>query len=597
MKSRFLLCLLALLFWRVGYAQQDTLQLYHDLEVRSQQHRFSNVFFKQVFRGQDTLDLPLPIQKLTRQDFEKYRGRPIRNIRIAVENPFGFDITDTLAHATDDLELLGNSLHTRTQTRAIRNFLLFGEGDALDPYRITETVRILRSSGIFRNAIIVPENDTGDSLDLYVRVVDKWSITGKFVGTSSYRSLRLQERNFLGMDHDFVNTVQARPLFEPKGYTGSYEVNRIGHTFVNAKVIYGEDMFDTRRSVLQLERPFFSPLSRWAGGLTVGQYRIIDKWYQPDTILTNKGIVYNLVDAWASRSFLLSRKNKNGIPRMPMTNGILSLRNQNFRYLQHGAYRDSFHLYRDQSWVLGMVALSVIDYEQQQYVTRYGDPEYVGVGRFIGVTGGYDPWTESTYVGLRAGVATLGRSGYLSFIVETGQTISKIIASSTIIKGTATWYSPLIDLGSWKIRQYVRPQVMLGTDVPVNQRIVFKDDNGIGDYKSGPENGSCYSNIYLQTQAFAPWEILGFRFGPILFYSGTQVSSNSENLFSSQYYSSFGLGMLMKNERLVISTFQVSISFFPYLPGNKEGYRFNGFKAWEFGLNSLVQDKAEMVGY
>jgi hypothetical protein len=63
-------------------------------------------------------------------------------------------------------------------------------------------------------------------------------------------------------------------------------------------------------------------------------------------------------------------------------------------------------------------------------------------------------------------------------------------------------------------------------------------------------------------------------------------------------YSLFGVGVLIKNEHLVINTFQVSISFYPLIPGRGNNvFKFNSYRTGEFGFRDFEIGKPAPVLY
>jgi hypothetical protein len=63
-------------------------------------------------------------------------------------------------------------------------------------------------------------------------------------------------------------------------------------------------------------------------------------------------------------------------------------------------------------------------------------------------------------------------------------------------------------------------------------------------------------------------------------------------------YSLLGLGVLIKNENLVFSTFQFSISFYPLIPGvGKDVFKVNSFKTTDFGFRDFEIGKPASVIY
>lgn len=66
-----------------------------------------------------------------------------------------------------------------------------------------------------------------------------------------------------------------------------------------------------------------------------------------------------------------------------------------------------------------------------------------------------------------------------------------------------------------------------------------------------------------QTQTYAPWNFIGFHFGPYLTFSLGMLGDVTKGFRSASIYSQIGLGVLIKNDNLVMNTFQLSLGFIP----------------------------------
>ena len=97
---------------------------------------------------------------------------------------------------------------------------------------------------------------------------------------------------------------------------------------------------------------------------------------------------------------------------------------------------------------------------------------------------------------------------------------------------------------------------------------------------------ACY--LHLQTQSYAPWNFIGFHFGPYLTYSLGMLGDAGTGFKNSKVYSQIGLGVLIKNENLVFNTFQISISFYPLIPGiGQDIFKMNSFRTTDFGFRDF----------
>jgi hypothetical protein len=66
------------------------------------------------------------------------------------------------------------------------------------------------------------------------------------------------------------------------------------------------------------------------------------------------------------------------------------------------------------------------------------------------------------------------------------------------------------------------------------------------------------------------------------------LGNDAEGFKNSKVYSQIGLGVLIKNENLVFNTFQLSISFYPSIPGiGLNVFKMNSFKTGDFGFRDF----------
>jgi hypothetical protein len=65
---------------------------------------------------------------------------------------------------------------------------------------------------------------------------------------------------------------------------------------------------------------------------------------------------------------------------------------------------------------------------------------------------------------------------------------------------------------------------------------------------------------------------------------------------SSKVYTQIGLGVLIKNANLVFNTFQISIAFYPSIPGKGQDiFKYNSFKTTDFGFRDFEIGKPATI--
>jgi hypothetical protein len=157
---------------------------------------------------------------------------------------------------------------------------------------------------------------------------------------------------------------------------------------------------------------------------------------------------------------------------------------------------------------------------------------------------------------------------------------------------SVNYFTGLIEIGTWKFRQFVKPQVIIGINRLSNDSLTLNDGYGLDGFNSSSLSGNSRMLITLQTQSYTPWNFIGFRFGPYLICSLGMLGDSGTGFKNSKVYSHIGLGVLIKNEHLVFKTFQISIAFYPVIPGKgRDIFKLNSFRTSDFGFRDFVIGK------
>jgi hypothetical protein len=76
------------------------------------------------------------------------------------------------------------------------------------------------------------------------------------------------------------------------------------------------------------------------------------------------------------------------------------------------------------------------------------------------------------------------------------------------------------------------------------------------------------------------------------------LADPSTGFKNSQIYSKIGIGVLIKNNYLVFNSFQISIAFYPNIPGiGRSVFKTNSFKTADFGFDDFEIGKPATVLY
>jgi hypothetical protein len=85
---------------------------------------------------------------------------------------------------------------------------------------------------------------------------------------------------------------------------------------------------------------------------------------------------------------------------------------------------------------------------------------------------------------------------------------------------------------------------------------------------------------------------------PYLNYSIAVLGNSQAGMTKSKAYSKIGIGVIINNDYLVFSSFQLSLSYYPTIPFEGDNvFRTNAFETTDFGLQSFELAKPRTVLY
>jgi hypothetical protein len=279
------------------------------------------------------------------------------------------------------------------------------------------------------------------------------------------------------------------------------------------------------------------------------------------------------------------------------TNLIFSLRALRIRYPGHVTSSESPEIFGRENIYFAGFGISSRSYAKDRYIFNYGKVEDVPLGRVLGITLGYDvQHKERIYFGLKAAWGNYFKFGYLSSHFEYGTFFGSEGFQQEVIIARINYYTRLLNVGNWKLRQFARPTLIFGIKRQPYDNLSFGDlMKGFGETDAPAQH---LLVLALQTQSYAPWNLAGFHFGPFLFTSFGMLGTESAGFSNSRLYALLGFGMLIRNDYLNFSTFQISLSFYPYIPGRGYNvFKANAYKTNNYGFLDFDISKPKIADY
>jgi len=580
----------------------STAIIYEDIHEFSKKNKFNKFIYRLLFRS-SALNIHniIPQKKQNEKHLitNKTNGKIIRNIFIETLDPFGQSVKDEAKKPRNGLERFGNATHIKTKEFTIRNLLLFKKNGLCDSILLKESERLIRSQRFVREVVVVPLeiNNSQDSIDVTIRVLDSWTLIPTGSLSSNESSIKLTERNILGFGHLISGNIKNRFDTKETATYAQYSINNIKNSYLRLDLEYAKEFNNDSRRSLNINRPFYSVLTKNAGGFNFQDLLTTESFPFSD-ISVSQIISYETQEYWYGRSF---KVNAISNPERYYNNLILAITyNQNkYDRLPDAILDPSSYFSNEKNWI-GMIGFSKQKFYQDNFVFNFNITEDIPYGENFSFIIGQQQKNNITrmYNGINISYGRKFLFGYASGFAEWGSFYNSGITEQTTFKTGFNYFSPLLYLGNWRFRQFVKPTYVWGNnrDDSFKDRLSFVDEEGLPGFDNRL-NGIQKWTASFQTQSYIPGSWYGFRFSP--YFNMTLGSiANKKALFSSKVYSKFSIGALINNDFLVFNSFQISFSYYPTIPFEGDDIsRFNSFENNNLSLYDFQLAKPVYIRY
>lgn len=619
MQVRIKLLLLLLLWFTVPVTAQDNPtkkdtvkdkqdKMYKNIENYSKRSKFTKFIHKLIFkpvRKKEASEQRKNTKKTTpelQNTYQQYEGKVIRNIDIETLDPFGYSISDTTRKPDTWLEKLGNHVHLKTKNFAIKNLLLFKKNERLDSLLVKESERLIRARNYTRRVVIkpVPIPNSQDSVDIYIRVLDSWSLIPNGSASGSGSSVELTERNFFGLGHEFQGTFDKNFNNNQSAFITRYRATNIKNTYIDAEINYQILKSESSLKSVGLNREFFSAYTRWAGGVYFEERLVRDSLPDAQDVWAIQNQKSEAQDYWGGYSFKVFK----GFTEEDRTTNLVTTGRFFERIYKESptvAY-DSINFYSDEKLYLASVGITSRKFVQDKFLFNYDIVEDIPIGKVYSATFGRQTKNNQhrVYLGGRYAFGNYYKWGYFSANAEVGSFLYKMHNMQSVFKLDMLYFSNIRDWGKWRFRHFVKPTVVFGENREpiITDQLHIEDRDGLQGFNRRLLMGTKKFLLTLQTQTYSPWNIAGFRLNPFVNFTMGMLGDNIYDLYDSKVYTKVGVGLLIYNDYLIFNSFQVSMSFYPSIPGQGNNiFRSNTLKNTDVTLPDFQVGKPVTVPY
>jgi hypothetical protein len=552
-----------------GNFSGQTVVFYNNLYEAAQRTYITRWLHKMLVREPGQVRLPATVSLHRESEFANFKGKTIRDINFNSVSLFARDIDAPWYGQLSRLERIGKSLHVNTNERIIRNNLLFGNGDIVDPFLLADNERLLRQLPYIEDArIYVIEDEVNpDIADIYVITKDRWS-RGFDMDMSEIDEghIELYDKNILGLGQE----VQANLLFDAGseqlfGYQTLLKLNNLAGTFIQGGVNYLNG-FDHNRFNIHGERRFLTPSIKYAGGIQFSSESLTGNFIYPDTTFLNQRLSYHGYDYWFGRSIQLPERN-NFYNRRNIY--LTSRFNRNVFFDRPEVAETARYEFHNRNLYIVSMAYTRVGYLLSKYIYGFGPTEDIPIGSKLETTFGYEDnqFYPRWYAGLAITQSSyLNNTAYLKNSISLGGFNNSGNWEQGMISFETSGFSSLFDLGNMFLRQFFTLEFTRGIRRFDDETISISHRHGIRGLRSDKLKGIQKFNMQLETMLYARNSWYGFRYAFYTLVDLGWIGPGEKFVLSENFYSGFGLGLRVRNEHLVLPTLQMRLAWFPRVP-------------------------------
>ncbi|MCL2133302.1 MAG: hypothetical protein FWH39_03040, partial [Bacteroidales bacterium] len=483
--------------------------------------------------------------------FCNFEGKEIAQIYVLPQNVYCDSIVTPFTRMV-------NAVHHTTRVWALRKYLLFKEGDKVDALTMIHNEEVLRSLSFISDAYIMltARDSLGEpnKVDVFVYSRDHWSIEfdadEKTVGEYGIYGY---EHNFLGWGHKLTLGTYARTKApHVAGYRFGYDIENIWGSFFRFSGL-ADNSKEQYTYRVGLQKPFIRHRD-YTAGLNYALESIQEGQLLADTA---HHVLRQTIDVWSGVSWKLKGIKSNLFLTARWTDIFYRERdidvasglnpyyhNQRLFLVSTGVYRESFY--------------------RGNYIFGFTHSEDIPYGYKFELLSGY-LWSEyyqSYYLGGKLSFGQRTPIGFLSGNINYGSFFDKDwLPKQTALSAQVNYFTNLFKLGKGSVRNFISLQYLAGYHrlEGERERITYNSAN-MRILELPRVSGLNRMVIRTETVYFSPIYFYNFRFAFYTFADMGWLGSRN-NVFNNNFSLSSGLGLRIKNDRLIFTSIQLQFGY------------------------------------
>lgn len=533
--------------------------------------------------------------------YMEFEDMIIRRVTVVVYDAVGYDVRNPDKKPRSIFEKVGNFVHIKSRANLIRNKLLFKEGQRIDPFKLSESERLLRQNSYIYDARIKVSRIAGtDSADVIVYSQDVFSTSVGGGGDLANKRVdfSIQEVNFLGLGQAVSYRTRIwNQLPGGANHYLNYNVPNIYNSLIASNVFYnlnnGKESFGAG-----LNRGLISPALQWVGGLNIrwlkfpykNNIRILPV-YESDTVSLNQQ------DLWAGiATSALSRKKPDA---------------DNGKFFIAGRYLRTYYTqcpliphystfpYYNSDFFLGSFSFYSRSNYKDRLIFRFGRTEDIPEGKLFSLIGGmqFSGRANRPYLGVVSSFSKYqNHFGYYFFNIQAGSFFNRGEVEEGVIQFKNLYFSPQIQFDGWKWRQFLAFRFTQGFNLISGNTLNINNKNGVRGFSSPFLKGNKKVIFNYESDIFLPFNLVGFRIAFIFFTDIAWISFQGQLLSKNHFFPGYGIGFKIHNDHLTFNTIQILLGYYPNASriGTRDfgffqrSYSFFTFNEFSYGKPGVI---------
>jgi hypothetical protein len=478
-------------------------------------------------------------------------------------------VDDTTNQAKSWTQQAFNSLHWKTSGNVIRNNFLLKQGQRITAAEMADAERVLRELPFLRDARIelVPRLDS-DTVDIVIVTQDvfpyNFEIEPRDIDAGV---LDLNHRNLFGLGYELDYRMQISNNREQVfNWFTKFRIPNIRRTFTVGEFTYG-NTFRERGWRALVQRDFLTPDIMLGGGAEASRVEKMYERFVPEDTLINEFYALSVNhDLWLAKAFRV------GSDLSSRTRLVLAMRYDKSKFLERPFEVEPnenrfFHSYER---VIASIGLSQRRFYRDRLVFAYGRTEDIPVGYLFEISGGLEnrEFYNRRYFAAKGSMAKFYRNvgyffgglGYESFYLgDNTREQGRVDADFRFI-------SNLLQIENWRFRQFITVSYTQGINRFQDEFITINNRDGVRGLNNPFFRGEHRLNLNLETVAFTPLDIIGFRVAVYGFTDIGYINRGDANIWAGTGYTGLGAGLRIRNDNLTFRAFEIRFAYFPNVP-------------------------------